>query len=166
MRSATLGGQHHLTSEVPLNPEVTMSPTVAFPDFFAGREHAVGHALSCTVETTDVGPVWVHLVGELDISSACRLEHALHHADASGRTVVLDLRRLRSVDSSSVQVIVEASTRARQAKRRLMLIRGPSQVDRALALSGAADVLDIVDLDPPEPPAGALRQFARTDDAA
>jgi anti-anti-sigma regulatory factor len=63
-------------------------------------------------------------------------------------------------------VIVDASTRARQAERRLILVRGPSQVDRALALCDATGVLDIVDLDPPEPPARALRQFTRTDDAA
>jgi anti-anti-sigma factor len=143
-----------------------MSPTVSFPDFSSNREHGVAQALTCAVHAGDVGPVWVHLAGDLDISGALRLEQALHHAGTSGREIVLDLRQLTSVDFAGVDVIVNASARARQARRRLMLLRGPPHVDRALALAATSDVLDIVDLDPPEAPAQALPQRVWSDDVA
>ena len=143
-----------------------MSLTVAFPDFSAGRERGVAQTFVCTLQAGDVGPSWVHVAGDLDIGSAPRLAQALRHTDALPRLVVLDLRELRSIDSCGVHVILEASTQARRAKRRLILIRGPGQVDRVLALHGAHDLLEIVDLDPPAPHARALGQLARPDDAA
>jgi anti-anti-sigma factor len=155
-----------VTSEALSISEVTVSVTVAFPDFSAGRERGVGRAFVCTLQAGDVGPSWVRVAGDLDLSSAPRLAQALRHADAPPRLVVLDLRELRSIDSCGVHVIVDASAQARRARRRLILIRGPSQVDRVLALAGAHDVLEIVDLDPPEPRGRALGQLALPDDAA
>jgi anti-sigma B factor antagonist len=133
-----------------------MSVSVAFPDFSADRRHPRGRVFACTLQASDIGPAWVHVAGDLDISSAPRLEQALLHTDRSPRLVILDLRQLSSVDSFGVDVIVDASIRARRAKRRLMLIRGTSQVDHMLALSGASDVLEIFDLDSSEPPDRAL----------
>jgi anti-sigma B factor antagonist len=143
-----------------------MSLTVAFPDFSANREHGVGQAFVCTLQAGDVGPAWVHVAGDLDISSAPRLERALRHTDTPSRPIVLDLRKLTSMDSSGVTVIVDASTRARRSRRRLIVVRGPSHIDRMFARSGALDVLEIVDLDRSEPPARALTRFAHTDDVA
>lgn len=143
-----------------------MSVTVAFPDFSVSRECGVGHPFVCALHAGDVGPSWVRVAGDLEIGSAPRLEQALRHTDPPPRMVVLDLRELRSIDSSGVEVIVDASTRARLSGRRLVLIRGPSQVDRVLALSHACDLLEIVDLDPPDPLARVLGRLARTDGAA
>jgi anti-sigma B factor antagonist len=155
-----------LTSEVQSNPEVAMSPTVVFPDFSAHREGGVAQAFVCTLQAGDVGPAWVHVAGDLDISSASRLERALRHTDTPPRLVVLDLRELTFLDCSGVEVIVNAAIRARRARRRLVVLRGPAEVDRVLALAGATDALEIVDLDAVGPPDGALPWFARTDDAA
>jgi anti-anti-sigma factor len=143
-----------------------MSLTVAFPDFFAHREHGVRQEFVCTLRAGGVSPAWVHVSGKLDIRSAPRLEQALRHADGPSSLVVLDLRELTSIDPSGVHVIVDASLRAQLAKRRLMLVRGPSAIDRMLALSGGSGFLDIVDLHPGESPARALPQFTLTDDAA
>ncbi len=58
MRSAFRGRQHHLTSLVRWNPEVTMSPKVAFPHVSANRGHGVGHALVslvCMLQAGDAG---------------------------------------------------------------------------------------------------------------
>jgi len=143
-----------------------MSVTVAFPDFSSSRERGVGRAFVCTLQAGDLGPSWVHVAGDLDSGSAPRLEHALRHTDTRPRMVVLDLRELRSIDSSGVAVIIDAATKARRAQRRLMLIRGPSQVDRALARVGAENVLEIVDLEPPDRISRPHRPLARTDDAA
>jgi anti-sigma B factor antagonist len=132
-----------------LNPEVAMSVTVAFPDFSASRECRVGEAFVCALQASDVAPAWVHVAGDLDIASAPRLAQALRHTDTPARLVVLDLRELTFMDSAGVHVIVAASICARRDGRRLMVIRGPSQVDRMLALSGAYEVLEMVDVDPP-----------------
>jgi anti-anti-sigma factor len=83
----------------------------------------------------------------LDLATAPSLEQTLRRAERRARLVVLDLRELTFMDSAGVHVIVNASVRARQARRRLVLVRGPSQVDRVITLAGAADVLEIGDLD-------------------
>jgi anti-anti-sigma factor len=142
-----------------------VSVTVAFPDFSANRGHRLAHSFVCTLQVSEVGPAWVHVAGDLDISSAPRLDQALRHTDMPPRMVVLDLRGLISIDPSGVDVIVYASIRARCRNRRLMIIRGPSRVDRMFALSGASDVLKIVDLDPSEATAQVLPRLAQTDDA-
>jgi anti-sigma B factor antagonist len=97
----------------------------------------------------------VHLAGELDLCSAPRLQLALRQA-RRWLLVILDLRDLSFIDSSGVQVIVDASTRALAADRRLVITRGPAQVDRMLTLCGASGALRIVDLDPPTPPEPAV----------
>jgi anti-anti-sigma factor len=80
--------------------------------------------------------------------------------------VVLDLRELMFIDLSGVRVIVDASIEAWLANRRLLLVRGPSQVDRVFELAGVSDVVEIGDLHPPEPPVSALLRFAPEDQPA
>jgi anti-anti-sigma factor len=137
--------------------------TVAFPDFSANR---AARSFECTLLAGDLGPAWVHVAGDLDSRSAPRLARALRHADTVPRLAVLDLRQLTSIDSAGVEVIVDASIRAWRAKRRLMVLRGPSQVDRRLALSGASDVVEFIDLDLAEPPAPVFPPLPRGGAAA
>jgi len=47
-----------------------------------------------------------------------------------------------------VGAIADASRSARRDGRRLVLVRGLSQVERLLALTGALDAVEIVDLNP------------------
>jgi anti-anti-sigma factor len=121
---------------------------------------------SCTLRESGLDAAWVRAAGELDIAAAPQLEQTLREAEARARGVVLDLRELTFMDSSGVHVIVDASTRARAAGNRLVVVRGPSQVDRLLGLSKAADVLEIVDLDPAQPPVQALVELAQRDRVA
>jgi anti-sigma B factor antagonist len=102
----------------------------------------------------------------LDIASAPRLERTLRRAGQNASLVVLDLRGLTFIDSSGAHVIVSAAARAKRAGHRLMLIRGPAQIDRLLALTGDADVLDIRDLDSVEPHVQALPEPTPRDHAA
>jgi anti-sigma B factor antagonist len=120
----------------------------------------------CTLRDGGLDAAWVRVAGDLDIATAPQLERTLCEAESRARRVVLDLRELTFLDSSGVHAIVDASSRASAAGRRLVLIRGPSQVDRVLALTKASDVLEIVDLDPMQPPVQALVQLARRDQAA
>jgi anti-anti-sigma factor len=143
-----------------------MSLLVAFPDFSAHRKHGGGRAFTCTLQASDIGPAWVRVAGDLDIRSAPLLMHALQHTNGFPRLTLLDLRRLLSLDPSGADVIVHASARAQRAKHRLVLIRGPSQVQSVLALCDVEGILETVDLDTPELAERPSAWRPRTDDAA
>ena len=64
------------------------------------------------------------------------------------------------MDSSGVKAIVDASIRARRDGRRLLLLRGPPNVDRVFALTGTSDKVEIGDLAWGEPAVQVLLQFA------
>jgi anti-sigma B factor antagonist len=89
--------------------------------------------------------------GELDIATAPQFEHALGRAQADAALVILDLRELEFIDSSGAHVIAGANGRARQAGGRLVVVRGPVQVERLFALVGLDRRLELVD----HPPAAA-----------
>ena len=55
---------------------------------------------------------------------------------------MLDLRELAFMDCAGMRVIVDAAERARRDGRRLIVLRGPAQVDRVFTLTGTADVLE------------------------
>ena len=105
----------------------------------------------CTWQTGGSGAAWVHVAGELDPASSPQLEEALAEAQLAARMVVLDLRELTSIDISGVHVILDAADRARRRWGRLMLVRGPAEVDRELTLSGASEEMLIFELDSTEP---------------
>ena len=130
-----------------------MSYALALLNSTDRRPDAVPGALECMCRQRGPDAVWVHVGGELDLATSPLLEQTLRSAELRARRVVLDLRQLTFMDPSSVQVIVDASVRAQRVKRRLILVRGPSQVDRVFTLTGAAKLLEIGDLDPVEPPA-------------
>jgi anti-anti-sigma factor len=85
---------------------------------------------------------------ELGLAAAPSLERALRSAQLRAQLVVLDLRELTFADSCGVRVAVCAGLRARRAGRRLVLLRGASQIQRLLTLSGASDLAQTVDLAP------------------
>jgi hypothetical protein len=57
--------------------------------------------------------------------------------------VVLDLRELAFIDAAGVRTIVNAGIRARQAGRRLVLLRGLPNVDRVFTLAGSSGDIEI-----------------------
>ena len=93
--------------------------------------------------------------------SSFTLERALREAQQSARVVVLDLRELTFIESSGVHVLLEAAARVRPGEGRLILVRGPPHVDRALTLTDASSQVLIVDLDPDQPPVRALLHLAK-----
>jgi anti-sigma B factor antagonist len=111
-----------------------------------------------TLRDGGLDAAWVRVVGELDIATAPRLEQMLRSAELCARRLVLDLRGVAFTDCSGVHVIVNASIRARQAGRRLVVVRGRSSVDRVFVLTDTAAALEIIDLDTVKPPVQALVQ--------
>ena len=101
------------------------------------------------------------LAGEFDLSNATQVEDALKEIERERPPLlVLDLRELTFMDRAGAHVIVNASVRARQLGRRLVLLRGSPNVDRMFALTGSSEAVEIGDLDlsPREPPIQALQR--------
>jgi anti-anti-sigma factor len=122
------------------------------------RADARPTAFSCTATHGGLDAAWIHVVGELDIVTAPQLERMLHESLQLAHLTVLDLRELTFMDCASVHTIVAASVRARDAGRRLVLVRGRPDIYRLFTLTGSGTDVDIGDLDPVQPPAHALQR--------
>jgi anti-anti-sigma factor len=126
-------------------------PTELVPsDSIADRAHALPPAFDCSWTTGGPDAAWVRLDGELDLATAPELEQTLRESQLQARLVVLDLRGLAFMDTAGAHVIVDASARAREDVCRLVLLRGPPNVDRIFTLTGSSDDVEIIDLDPVE----------------
>jgi len=85
------------------------------------------------------------LRGELDISTATRLEESLARIEADQpELVVIDLSGLDFMDSTGLRLLISADQRARDAGRRLVLVQGNDMVQRVLRLTRLDERLEIV----------------------
>ena len=102
------------------------------------------------------GSAHVLMRGDLDISTAPRLEEELRRleADAPPATIVLDLQQLTFMDSTGLRLLITADARAREDDRRLVLVRGNDMIQRVLRITRLDERLEIVD-DPAAARAGA-----------
>jgi anti-sigma B factor antagonist len=93
----------------------------------------------------DGSTAWLSLVGELDLSSAPRVEKELHELESGdAELIVLDLRELSFLDSTGLRLIVTADARARDSGRRLAIVQGPEAVERVFRVTGLDALLEIV----------------------
>jgi len=115
------------------------------PHILAPKERDQPKQLDVHVER---GPeqAWIMLEGELDMSSAPDLEQAISRVESAGpRLLGIDLRQLSFLDSAGLHVLIDAHTRVSGANRRLVLIRGPSRVQRVFQTTGMDNILKFVD---------------------
>lgn len=90
--------------------------------------------------------VLVAAKGELDVSSIASFTAALEQASRSTRPlIVIDLSELRFIDSSGLAALIKADNDATSGGRRMVVVRGPRQVQQLLELTGLADRLELVD---------------------
>src|SRR5829696_4824194 len=95
--------------------------------------------------------VHVRLSGELDISSAPKVEDELARIEPERpELIVLDLRNLAFMDSTGLRLLIAADTRARQQGRSLKIVRGPEPVQRVFRITRLEERLEIVDDVPAE----------------
>ncbi len=99
------------------------------------------------ISRSDRHAVWIRLTGELDLGCSAQLKQTLREAVATQRLIVVDLSGLAFMDSTGLHAIIDADNRARLRGSKLVLIRGPAQIDRLFGLVGIRDRLEIVDLD-------------------
>jgi anti-anti-sigma factor len=92
----------------------------------------------------------ITLRGELDVLATADLELELTRlADEPGVDVVaLDMRSLDFLDSSGLRAVVLASRLLGENERRLVLVRGPSPVQRVFEITRMTERLEFVDGDP------------------
>ena len=101
--------------------------------------------LDLTVEERGDATV-VALSGELDISSAERVEQELERAEARRPPVlVLDLSGLVFMDSTGLRIVVHADARARERGGRLTVVRGPDPVQRVFRITRLDERLTMAD---------------------
>ncbi len=111
--------------------------------------------MSCRrVDSLDT--VRLAVAGELDMATVPALEAMLVQAQAEASLVVLDLRELKFIDSSGLQLVLAADRRARVAGRRLVVVRGRGQIERLFGLLGIDRELELVDQPPWVVPTAAL----------
>ena len=99
------------------------------------------------VDTEDRnGLVHVALRGELDLSTVAKVQDELKRVEQGAPPVmVLDLSRLSFLDSTGLRCLVTADERAREAGRRLVIVRGPDPVQRVFAITRLEERLEMVD---------------------
>lgn len=138
-----------------------MPDALVLCDSIAGRANARSPAFVCSWTDGGLHAVWVRVAGELDIATVPQLERTLREPQLQARLVVLDLRELELMDCSGVHSIVNESIRARQVGRRLVVLRGPPNVDRVFTLTESLGDLEIGVVDPFEPPIGGPPRLAQ-----
>jgi anti-sigma B factor antagonist len=90
--------------------------------------------------------VVISVTGELDLASSPALEQQLERlAPTDTALVIVDLRALEFMDSTGLSVLVRADQRAQEHNQRLVLVKGPQQVQRLLTLTGVEERLTLVD---------------------
>jgi anti-anti-sigma factor len=89
----------------------------------------------------------VILRGELDLPATAALEPELTRlAEEPGVSeVALDLRALDYLDSSGLRSVLHGARLLAENERRLVLVRGPSGVQRVFELMRTTERLDFVD---------------------
>ena len=83
--------------------------------------------------------------GELDLASAPTLEEELERCAANGaELLILDLRELQFIDSTGLGLLIKAHRQAESTGRKFAIVRGQSQVQRLLGLTGIEDRLTLI----------------------
>ena len=92
------------------------------------------------------GLVHIALMGELDLSSAAKLQEELKRVEANTpKVLVLDLSKLMFLDSTGLRCLVTADERARDEGRRVVIVRGPNPVQRVFSITRLEERLEMVD---------------------
>jgi anti-sigma B factor antagonist len=98
-----------------------------------------------TTQRGENGAVRLACKGELDIATAPQVEEELERLEADLPSVlILDLRELEFMDSTGLRTVLAADTRARQAGRRLVVVRGEA-VERIFSHTHVDQRLEIVE---------------------
>jgi anti-sigma B factor antagonist len=89
-------------------------------------------------------PETLYVSGELDVSTAPALEHAVARTlDGQGGEYRLDVRRMTFMDSTGAQALLRLHRRLAGLGRRLVLVAPRRQVLLVLEILGLDQVIDV-----------------------
>lgn len=109
----------------PTAPSLTTYPSGDQPRF------------GCAVLHNGLAETYVRLTGELDLETAPYLGRCLDDLlTGACSQLIVDLRQVSFMDSAGLAVLAAARSTAARTERTLKLVRGQSQVERLLAISG------------------------------
>ena len=102
--------------------------------------------ITLSLETREEGEqVRIAVEGELDLSSALTFDEEVRRAEKRNpQVLVIDLSRLRFLDSTGLRLIMSAHSRAKRQGHRLAIVEGTQAVQRIFRLAGVNRRLDIV----------------------
>ena len=89
------------------------------------------------------GSTTLRVSGEVDLTTAPELERAVLAAQQPGTQLTLDLSAVEFLDSSGLQILLDADIRAREQGSLLKVIAGTGEVARVLELAQVADRLRV-----------------------
>ena len=100
-----------------------------------------------TIRSDREGPAHlVQVFGELDLSTALRLDEEFDRIEADdAEQVLLDLSGLDFIDSAGVKVLVAATARFESGSKRLHMFRGCAAIERILRIFGLSNELPFLD---------------------
>jgi anti-sigma B factor antagonist len=111
----------------------------------SGTAEPPDQGLDVVVEERD-GKVQIVLAGELDVSTVSRLNAAVTKTRMDEcHTVVIDLSRLRFMDSTGLSAVLVAEMNARTRRQRFAVVRGPRHVQELFRLTGVDHFLEVID---------------------
>ena len=85
-------------------------------------------------------------VGELDLATTDKLREEIDRLHVAGfNRLVLDLRRLRFMDSTGLRLILEVDAASREDGWDFSLVQGPESVHRLFEVTNLTQRLDFVD---------------------
>lgn len=90
---------------------------------------------------TDRGPV-ITVTGHLDLATGPTLEQAIREAEREGvDPLVIDVAGLEFLDSTALQLLLDADLRAQEGGRSVVVRTGEGEAKRVFSLAGVADRL-------------------------
>ena len=104
--------------------------------------------LDVDIEGAGGASVVVRATGELDLATAERLARALEQVEARSalRELVLDYSGLDFVDSTGLQLLLDADVRAERSGWRLVVVAGDGEARRLLVLADVLGQLTVTDV--------------------
>ncbi len=81
--------------------------------------------------------------GDLDSSTAAELEAVILRVCGDGKAVLLDLRRLTSMDSSGLRLILLARSLCRESRSEFSVIPGEQNIHHLLEISGSLESIPL-----------------------
>lgn len=102
------------------------------------------HQIAITTHAMPQAAV-VSISGEFDISAATDVERRIRSLEDQEHILVLDLRDVSFLDSSALRLLMMLDAHAREMGRRVVLVRGPEQVQRVFRITRLEHQLEFVD---------------------